>query len=64
MSWGERSCLKPCRIPEICNIGNCNVSCPEYIWDKITPPDSKLEEVFLALGVSKKEHTKAIKRKK
>lgn len=47
MSWGERSCLKPCRIPEICNIGNCNVNCPEYIWDKVTPPDSKLEEVNL-----------------
>lgn len=40
MSWGERSCEKPCRCPEKCSMETCNVDCPQYIWDKKTKPDS------------------------
>ena len=41
MSWGERSCVKPCRTPSTCKMETCNVDCLEYIWDGITEPDSK-----------------------
>jgi hypothetical protein len=40
MSWGERSCLKPCRCPDKCTMITCNVDCPLYVWDKETKPDS------------------------
>jgi hypothetical protein len=40
MSWGERSCKKPCRCPERCEPITCNVNCPEYVWDGATRPDS------------------------
>ena len=40
MSWGERSCKKPCRCPERCTIGTCNVDCPDYVYDGCTAPDS------------------------
>lgn len=40
MSWGERSCERPCRRPDRCTIANCNVDCPDYIWDGNTKPDS------------------------
>jgi len=40
MSWGERSCKRPCRTPDTCSMGTCNVSCPEYQWDGFTKPDS------------------------
>lgn len=40
MSWGERSCKKPCRCPQKCTILTCNVSCKEYLWDGQTMPDS------------------------
>jgi len=43
MSWGERSCLKPCRCPSDCKIGQCNVNCTCYVWDGFTEPDSKKE---------------------
>jgi hypothetical protein len=33
MSWGERSCLKPCRTPDTCSIETCNIDCFEYIRD-------------------------------
>ena len=46
MSWGERSCRqigKPC--PQVavgkCEMGLCNVDCPEYKWDGVTTPDSR-----------------------
>jgi len=40
MSWGERSCgvVKPCRHNP--TIESCNVTCPAYIWDGVTEPDS------------------------
>lgn len=40
MSWGERSCIKPCRCPERCVIATCNVDCLDYRWDGKTKPDS------------------------
>jgi hypothetical protein len=40
MSWGERSCIQPCRCPESCSIKTCNVNCSEYLWDKKTKPDT------------------------
>lgn len=40
MSWGERSCEVPCRRPNSRTIANCNVDCPQYIWDGNTKPDS------------------------
>lgn len=40
MSWGERSCKLPCRVPDKCSIETCNVDCPAYIWDGVTKPDS------------------------
>jgi hypothetical protein len=43
MSWGERSCLKPCRCPQNCSIEKCNVNCICYVWDGSTEPDSKKE---------------------
>ena len=39
MSWGERSCVKPCRSLN-CSYETCNVDCPHYIWDRVTKPDS------------------------
>ena len=41
MSWGERSCVRPCRRPEQCTIGTCNVDCPDYKWDGYMKPDSE-----------------------
>lgn len=41
MSWGERSCKKPCRRPYMCYIDSCNIDCHDYIWDGINEPDSK-----------------------
>ena len=41
MSWGERSCVKPCRCPEKCSNSTCNVDCQGYVWDKKTKPDTK-----------------------
>jgi hypothetical protein len=41
MSWGERSCVKPCRCPDACEMSTCNVDCSGYRWDGVTPPDSK-----------------------
>lgn len=47
MSWGERSCLKPCRCPDECKYATCNVDCKCYVWDGETVPDSeKLAEVI------------------
>jgi len=40
MSWGERSCLQPCRCEHKRTISSCNVNCGEYIWDEKTEPDS------------------------
>ena len=40
MSWGERSCLSPCRMPDNCKMETCNVDCPGYAWDG-SEPDSK-----------------------
>ena len=40
MSWGERSCLKPCRCPETVSMPTCNVDCPGYKWDGVEKPDS------------------------
>jgi len=40
MSWGERSCKKPCRCEEDCDMMTCNVDCPQYVWDGKTKPDS------------------------
>ena len=40
MSWGERSCVKPCRSSN-CTIETCNVDCQDYVWDGETRPDSK-----------------------
>lgn len=40
MSWGERSCIKPCRATKECSMGTCNVNCHEYKWDGETEPDS------------------------
>lgn len=44
MSWGERSCLEPCRSKKNLSIDKCNVNCEGYIWDKINKPDSKLSD--------------------
>jgi len=41
MSWGERSCKKPCRATENCTMNRCNVDCSGYLWDGETDPDSK-----------------------
>ena len=47
MSWGERSCTAPCQADDkrdirerYCKIETCNVDCPAYKWDGVTPPDS------------------------
>lgn len=40
MSWGERSCKRPCRSERHCNPHDCNVDCPGYKWDGETKPDS------------------------
>jgi len=40
MSWGERSCIKPCRKPENCTPEKCNVDCISYQYDGKTPPDT------------------------
>ena len=54
MSWGERSCIKPCRVPESCTIHTCNTGCSGYRWNGKTKPDKigfklplTIEEVFL-----------------
>ena len=47
MSWGERSCKKPCQCPDKCNMATCNVNCPEYIWDGVTKPDSKPKPIYI-----------------
>lgn len=39
MSWGERSCKKPCRNKK-CSPEICNVDCEHYEWDGKTEPDS------------------------
>ena len=41
MSWGERSCLKPCRRPEGPTMNTCNVDCIFYEYDGVTAPDSE-----------------------
>lgn len=40
MSWGERSCLKPCRRPNECSMETCNVDCPGYHRNPNIEPDS------------------------
>ena len=41
MSWGERSCVKPCRAPKgYPKHGTCTVDCPDYQWDGIKEPDT------------------------
>jgi hypothetical protein len=40
MSWGERSCVRPCRCPEKCTYETCNVDCLGYAWNGVTKPDS------------------------
>jgi len=40
MSWGERSCKRPCRCPQKCKMETCNVDCSSYEWDGVTKPDS------------------------
>ena len=41
MSWGERSCVKPCQAPkDYCTAHSCNVDCPYYKWDGETMPDT------------------------
>lgn len=40
MSWGERSCNKLCRCPNKCSWETCNVDCPGYEWDGVTPKDT------------------------
>lgn len=46
MSWGERSCLKPCRDIEHCEPSKCNCECPGYIWDGKTKPDSVMKKDY------------------
>jgi hypothetical protein len=41
MSWGERSCLKPCRVPDKCSMETCNTYCSGYIWDGKTPTEAQ-----------------------
>lgn len=52
MSWGERSCLEPCRCPHNRRIETCNVGCNCYIWDKKTKPDTKSEDIMKGLKVA------------
>jgi hypothetical protein len=40
MSWGERSCKRPCRCKDTCAPHTCNVECDGYVWDGVTEPDS------------------------
>jgi len=40
MSWGERSCKKPCRAEHNLSFGKCNVSCEGYEWDGVTKQDT------------------------
>lgn len=40
MSWGERSCKRPCRCKDTCAPHTCNVDCDGYVWDGVTEPDS------------------------
>lgn len=63
MSWGERSCLKPCRVPDKCTMANCNVDCVGYIWDGETKPDST-SKVDLVGIADTKIHFKPKKKKK
>jgi len=65
MSWGERSCKRPkekkgCPIDDQ-NYGNCDVDCPEYIWDGETPPDSVPRPAVRADRV--REHKEYLMRK-
>jgi hypothetical protein len=46
MSWGERSCLKPCRCPDRAKYETCNVDCPSYVWDGVTKTDSISEKAL------------------
>jgi len=39
MSWGERSCKRPCRSLR-CTMETCNVDCLSYVWDGVTEADS------------------------
>ena len=48
MSWGGRSCLKPCRCPETCSMATCEVTCPGYIWDGVVSPDSSIPVMTLS----------------
>lgn len=41
MSWGERSCKRPCGVPDKCKLETCNVDCIGYVWNGRTEPDSK-----------------------
>ncbi len=58
MSWGERSCEKPCRS-SACSFETCDVNCHGYKWDGKTKPDSKLN-----IGESVKSAEKAIRKSK
>ena len=40
MSWGERSCLKPCRCQDKCRLDTCTVRCKQCVWDGKMEPDS------------------------
>jgi hypothetical protein len=42
MSWGERSCEKPCARPDGPTMECCNVNCAYYKWDGTTKPDSEV----------------------
>lgn len=46
MSWGERSCIHmgrgTCPVEGGPTLDGCNVSCPKYVHDGQTPPDSKV----------------------
>jgi len=70
MSWGERSCKKPCREPEQCYPGTCNANCSGYIWDGKTAVDSyilrgkllKDRFEFETAGTNKRKRRKKRKR--
>ena len=55
MSWGERSCVKPCRANENKNWTMCNVDCHGYVWDGVTAPDSTPN--FMKSLVEKPKHS-------
>jgi hypothetical protein len=70
MSWGERSCKAPCRMPENQTIQKCNVDCIGYEWDYITQPDSvtmnKINPLAEKVGFSglNREQRRALKKRK